>query len=127
MQVIYDGSVRTTFYPFGHLLPRKKNLATVYSTFMVHGTWKKTQLALDLHWKKKYSCFRLQYHYDAWNLKKSILLDHHRKKYIFVSDYSVTVMHRTKKIFNRHSTPPKENCFSATVILWSTGHRNYNV
>ena len=129
MQVVFHSSVRTTFYPFGHPSPRKRFwLQYSYSTSIVHRTQKK-----KLNWpsistqKKIYSGFRLQYYYDAWDLKKSISLDHCRKKIYFRFRLQYYWMHRTQKIFNRHSTPPKEKLFLATVILWSTGHRNYNV
>ena len=45
--------------------------------------------------EKKYSRIRLQYYYDTWDLEIFFSLDHHQKKYIFISDYSATVMHRT--------------------------------
>ena len=79
-------------------IKEKQMLATVHSTFIAHGTSKK-----KLYWhsisteKKMYSRFRLQYYYDAYDLKKSISLDHHRKKYISVSDFSAAMVHRARK------------------------------
>ena len=82
---------------------------------------------------------------------KSISLHHHWKKYILVSrKEGITVVYRTLKNFNRHSTPPKNKILAtvldvhgswnffhrystatekelvvATVLLWCTGQRNY--
>ena len=81
MQVIYHSSIRTAFYLFGHLSPRKK-FWLQYTVFLWYMRLKK-----KLNWHlnstgKKYSHFRLQY-YDAWNLNQSISLDHYRKKIHF--------------------------------------------
>ena len=79
-----------------------------YNTTIVHGTWKKTKLALDPHRKKICFRFRLQYCFDSWDFRKSISLDHHRKKSTFISDYSTTVVHSTYTTFNPHLTSPKK-------------------
>ena len=67
-----------------------------YSTTMVHGNQKKLNWHSIPTEKNVYVRFRLQYCYDTWDLKKeSISLDHDRKKHIFVSNCSTTVVHRT--------------------------------
>ena len=38
-----------------------------HSITMIHGTSRKSQLAIDPHRKNIYFRFWLQYHYDAWN------------------------------------------------------------
>jgi len=122
----------------------KKILATVL-------LWYKLNL-YSIPIEKKYIYFRLrfrlQYYYDAWDLKKSISLDHYRKENIF--SFLNTVMLRTWKTLNRRSTPMKnlflatildvhgtfekissllyrhwKRIVIATVLLWCTGHRNY--
>ena len=73
---------------------RKKNLATVATTLKKI----KNFIALGLHRKKYiYFCFRLQYYYGTSDLGKTQLaLNPHRKKnHIFVSGYTITMMHRT--------------------------------
>ena len=95
-----------------------------YNTTMVHGTWKK----LSRRWyptEKICFRFRLQYCFDSWDFRKSISLDHHRKKSTFVSHYSTTVVHSTYTTFNRHLTSPKKKMFIATVLLCFTRPRNY--
>ena len=94
MQVIYHGSVLTTFHSFGRLSLRKK-FSLQYTVLLWYmGLRKKLNWHL-ISTENKYSPFWLQYYYDAWDLEKLISLDHHRKKYIFVLEYSATVMHRS--------------------------------
>ena len=80
---------------------RKKNLVIVLLWYM---GLEKTQSAFDPHWKKNWFLATIL----LWCMglrKKLIPLGPRLKKYIFISDYSTTVVHMTWKNFNRLSTP----------------------
>ena len=94
----YHSSVRRTSCPFGHPSLRKKFWPPVYNIFMVHGTRKKTSIGTLITEKNYvlvsgYSITMMHSYLKIW-----ISLEHHREKYIFVSDYSATV------IGTRHSS-----------------------
>ena len=128
MQMIYHTSVRTTIHPFGHLSPIKNSGYSIQSIQYFYGTWdfKKKQLVLVLHRKKYILVFgySITLMHGTWKNPSHWTI---AEKIYFRSRLQYYWMHRTQKIFNRHSTPPKEKLFLATVILWRTGHRNYNV
>ena len=67
---------------------QKKNLPTVLLWYMGNSIDTRSP-------SKTIYIFFSGYSNNAWNLKKSISLNDHRKKYICVSDYSTTVVHRT--------------------------------
>ena len=88
--------------------------------------------AIDTRPTTKKMSFWLQYYLGAWDLEFFLIrldlhqkrnsgysttmvhalvisLEHYQKIYIFISDYCGA---QNWKIFDRHSIPPKKNCFS---------------
>ena len=129
----------------------KKILATVYSTFMVHETWKKKSFGTRSPLKKIYSHIRLQIFHWCMGLEKINLTGPSPKK---TFSFLTTVLlwctrlgrfligirpHRKKIVFSywtcwelpknchRYSTPTEIELFLATVLLWSAGYKNYSL
>ena len=86
-----------------------------YNTTMVHGTWKKTKLALDPHRKKICFRFRLQYCFDSWDFRKSISLDHHQKNLL---SFPTTVLLWCTVLIQLliRTWPHRKKLFLATVL-----------